>query len=121
MLHAHGAHLGGLHLEMTGDDTVTECVGGPKAVSEDQVPSRYTSYCDPRLSFSQAVLVALELCAMRSSQSTTNGAWPRPGAASPPGAGAGGDAGAGSGVGSSSVGAGGQGSDAAGGAVVGVA
>lgn len=49
---AHGVHAGGLHLE-TAADAVTECVGGPVG-SEQELASRYTSLCDPRLNGEQA-------------------------------------------------------------------
>ena len=58
-----GARLGGLHLELTGE-AVTECVGGPGGVTEDRVPERYTSYCDPRLNFDQGVRLGLEVGAL---------------------------------------------------------
>ena len=61
---ALGTWPGGLHVELTGDE-VTECVGGPAAVSLEEVPRRYDTACDPRLNRSQslelAALVA-ELC-----------------------------------------------------------
>ncbi|GAA4900232.1 FkbO/Hyg5 family chorismatase [Streptomyces coeruleoprunus] len=51
VLHAHGQHVGGLHLE-TAAEEVTECVGGP--ISADDVERRYTTLCDPRLNAEQA-------------------------------------------------------------------
>lgn len=53
-----GTHLGGIHLEVTGGD-VTECTGGPDGVTEDDLPLRYTTSCDPRLNGKQAIEVAL--------------------------------------------------------------
>ncbi len=44
----------GLHLEVTGDD-VTECVGGSCGITEEGLPLRYESACDPRLNSSQAM------------------------------------------------------------------
>ncbi len=62
--HAEGTHAGGVHFEMTGKD-VTECVGGLRAVSDEDLSSRYHTACDPRLNASQslelAFLVAREL------------------------------------------------------------
>ncbi len=61
---AEGTYPGGVHFEMTGKD-VTECTGGVRAVSEEDLSSRYHTACDPRLNASQALelafLVAEEL------------------------------------------------------------
>jgi 3-deoxy-7-phosphoheptulonate synthase len=51
---AQGVHPGGLHLEMTGQN-VTECTGGAKAVSEEDLRDRYHTHCDPRLNADQAL------------------------------------------------------------------
>ncbi|MBB5516431.1 3-deoxy-7-phosphoheptulonate synthase [Rubricella aquisinus] len=61
---AEGTHAGGVHFEMTGKD-VTECTGGVRAVTDEDLSSRYHTACDPRLNASQALelafLVAEEL------------------------------------------------------------
>jgi len=54
---AEGTHAGGIHLEMTGKN-VTECTGGAKAVTEDDLSDRYHTHCDPRLNADQAIEVA---------------------------------------------------------------
>ncbi|WPB73387.1 3-deoxy-7-phosphoheptulonate synthase class II [Archangium violaceum] len=54
---AEGVHPGGLHLEMTGQN-VTECLGGARAVTEDDLSSRYHTHCDPRLNADQALQLA---------------------------------------------------------------
>jgi 3-deoxy-7-phosphoheptulonate synthase len=54
---AEGTYAGGIHLEMTGKD-VTECTGGARAISEDNLRDRYHTYCDPRLNAEQAIEVA---------------------------------------------------------------
>lgn len=54
---AEGVHPGGVHLEMTGAD-VTECLGGSLPLSEEDLPRRYLTLCDPRLSRRQALDVA---------------------------------------------------------------
>ncbi len=63
-----GTIPGGVHFEMTGQD-VTECTGGVRAVSEEDLSDRYHTACDPRLNASQslelAFLVAEELTARR--------------------------------------------------------
>ena len=65
---AEGTIPGGVHFEMTGLD-VTECVGGLKEVSHEDLKDRYHTACDPRLNASQslelAFLVAEELTALR--------------------------------------------------------
>jgi len=59
-----GTIPGGVHFEMTGKD-VTECTGGVRAVSDENLSDRYHTVCDPRLNASQslelAFLVAEEL------------------------------------------------------------
>ena len=54
---AEAVHPGGVHLEMTGAD-VTECLGGTLPTSEDDLPRRYLTHCDPRLNQAQAIDVA---------------------------------------------------------------
>ncbi|MGR3435579.1 MAG: class II 3-deoxy-7-phosphoheptulonate synthase [Shimia sp.] len=68
---AEGTIPGGVHFEMTGKD-VTECTGGIRAVSDEDLSSRYHTACDPRLNASQALelafLVAEELSAGRAAE-----------------------------------------------------
>ncbi|MFF2654633.1 3-deoxy-7-phosphoheptulonate synthase [Streptomyces sp. NPDC058045] len=47
---------GGIHLEATPAE-VTECLGGSPAVSEDDLPLRYETVCDPRLNGTQTAQV----------------------------------------------------------------
>lgn len=54
---AEGTYAGGVHFEMTGKD-VTECTGGAREVTEEDLGSRYHTYCDPRLNASQALELA---------------------------------------------------------------
>ena len=54
---AEGTHPGGFHVEMTGKD-VTECTGGARLVSEDELGDRYHTHCDPRLNAEQALELA---------------------------------------------------------------
>ncbi|CAD5313457.1 unnamed protein product [Arabidopsis thaliana] len=49
-----GSHPGGIHLEMTGQN-VTECIGGSRTVTFDDLGSRYHTHCDPRLNASQSL------------------------------------------------------------------
>ena len=68
---AEGTIPGGVHFEMTGQD-VTECTGGVRAVTDEDLSDRYHTACDPRLNASQALelafLVAEELSARRIEQ-----------------------------------------------------
>ncbi|KAJ7956794.1 Phospho-2-dehydro-3-deoxyheptonate aldolase [Quillaja saponaria] len=52
-----GSHPGGIHLEMTGQN-VTECIGGSRTVTYDDLSSRYHTHCDPRLNASQSLELA---------------------------------------------------------------
>ena len=54
---AEGSHAGGIHLEMTGKN-VTECTGGARAISDEDLHDRYHTYCDPRLNAEQALEAA---------------------------------------------------------------
>ena len=57
---AEGCHPGGVHLEMTGQN-VTECLGGARALGEDELSDRYHTHCDPRLNADQALELAFLL------------------------------------------------------------
>ncbi|MCX7289319.1 MAG: 3-deoxy-7-phosphoheptulonate synthase, partial [Rhodobacterales bacterium] len=65
---SEGTVPGGVHFEMTGQD-VTECTGGLRAVTDENLQDRYHTACDPRLNASQslelAFLVAEELSSQR--------------------------------------------------------
>jgi len=54
---SEGTHAGGVHFEMTGQD-VTECTGGAKEVTADDLGSRYRTHCDPRLNANQSLELA---------------------------------------------------------------
>jgi 3-deoxy-7-phosphoheptulonate synthase len=49
-----GSYPGGVHLEMTGQN-VTECIGGSRTVTFDDLSDRYHTHCDPRLNASQSL------------------------------------------------------------------
>ena len=53
-----GTTLGGVHLEMTGEN-VTECVGGATGLDEADLHRDYRSRVDPRLNYEQALEVAM--------------------------------------------------------------
>jgi 3-deoxy-7-phosphoheptulonate synthase len=54
---AEGSYAGGVHLEMTGQD-VTECIGGARAITEEDLNDRYHTACDPRLNAEQSIDMA---------------------------------------------------------------
>jgi len=55
-----GTILGGVHLEMTGEN-VTECLGGSSEILGDHLPERYHTYCDPRLNYTQSLDIAFAI------------------------------------------------------------
>jgi len=56
--HQHGSHLGGAHLELTGEN-VTECTGGARNLGEADLKRAYKSIVDPRLNYEQALELAM--------------------------------------------------------------
>ena len=54
---AEGTHAGGIHIEMTGNN-VTECTGGARAISAQDLSDRYHTHCDPRLNADQSLELA---------------------------------------------------------------
>ncbi|MGN8226266.1 class II 3-deoxy-7-phosphoheptulonate synthase [Gracilimonas sp. BCB1] len=54
---SEGSYLGGVHLELTGDN-VTECVGGAKGLGEKELQRNYETFCDPRLNYEQSLEMA---------------------------------------------------------------
>ncbi len=57
-----GSHLGGVHLELTGED-VTECTGGAMALTETDLTRAFRSTVDPRLNYEQSLELALGMVA----------------------------------------------------------
>jgi 3-deoxy-7-phosphoheptulonate synthase len=57
---AEGTYAGGVHLEMTGQN-VTECTGGARAISDEDLNDRYHTACDPRLNAEQSIDLAFLL------------------------------------------------------------
>jgi 3-deoxy-7-phosphoheptulonate synthase len=55
---ANGSRLGGVHLELTGED-VTECTGGARDLSENDLNRAYKSNVDPRLNYEQSLELAM--------------------------------------------------------------
>ncbi|MBL9147728.1 MAG: 3-deoxy-7-phosphoheptulonate synthase class II [Phycisphaerae bacterium] len=62
-----GTVLGGVHLELTGEN-VTECVGGARGLSEVDLSRSYRSQVDPRLNYEQALEMAMLIARRMSSR-----------------------------------------------------
>ena len=57
---AAGSHLGGVHLELTGEH-VTECTGGARGLTDADLGRDYRTQVDPRLNYDQAMEVAMRI------------------------------------------------------------
>ncbi len=55
-----GSRLGGVHIELSGED-VTECIGGARGLAEADLERAYKSRVDPRLNYEQALETALRI------------------------------------------------------------
>ncbi len=55
-----GTYLGGVHIELTGDN-VTECTGGARGLSDQGLKTAYKTFVDPRLNYEQALELALRV------------------------------------------------------------
>jgi len=55
-----GSRLGGVHVELTGED-VTECTGGSRGLTDLDLERAYKSRVDPRLNYEQALEVAMRI------------------------------------------------------------
>jgi 3-deoxy-7-phosphoheptulonate synthase len=55
---AEGSYLGGVHIELTGED-VTECTGGARGLADADLMRAYRSTVDPRLNYEQALELAM--------------------------------------------------------------
>lgn len=55
---ALGSRLGGVHLELTGEN-VTECLGGARELTEIDLERAYTSTVDPRMNYEQSLEIAM--------------------------------------------------------------
>ena len=58
-----GTYLGGVHLELTGDN-VTECTGGARGLTDGDLARAYKSTVDPRLNYEQAMEVAMRIAGL---------------------------------------------------------
>ncbi len=60
-IHAReGSHLGGVHFELTGEN-VTECMGGARGLTENDLERAYKSHVDPRLNYEQSLEMAFNI------------------------------------------------------------
>jgi 3-deoxy-7-phosphoheptulonate synthase len=59
-----GSYLGGVHLELTGEN-VTECTGGARGLTDTDLRRSYKSMVDPRLNYEQAMEVAMRIAGLR--------------------------------------------------------
>ena len=64
-----GTYLGGVHLELTGEN-VTECTGGARGLSDEDLSKAYKSQVDPRLNYEQAMEIALGISGMQAKANT---------------------------------------------------
>lgn len=55
---ANATRLGGVHLELTGEE-VTECTGGARDLSDDDLGRAYKTSVDPRLNYEQSLELAM--------------------------------------------------------------
>ncbi len=62
---AAGTRLGGVHLELTGEN-VTECLGGARELTESDLERAYLSSVDPRLNYEQSMELAMLIVRKRS-------------------------------------------------------
>ncbi|MDO4575571.1 MAG: 3-deoxy-7-phosphoheptulonate synthase class II [Planctomycetia bacterium] len=67
ILEREGTHLGGIHVEMTGEN-VTECVGGARGLTMDDLYRDYQSDVDPRLNYEQSMEMALLIAERQASR-----------------------------------------------------
>jgi len=56
-----GSVLGGIHLEVTGQETVTEWLGGSVNITEEGLTANYETYCDPRANYAQSIEAAFRV------------------------------------------------------------
>lgn len=61
-----GSYLGGVHLELTGEN-VTECTGGARGLTDGDLARAYKTTVDPRLNYEQAMEIAMRIAGLRQS------------------------------------------------------
>lgn len=68
---ACGTRLGGVHLELTGEN-VTECLGGARNLTEADLARAYKSTVDPRLNYEQSLEIAMAIVRKHRTASITD-------------------------------------------------
>jgi 3-deoxy-7-phosphoheptulonate synthase len=63
------SYLGGVHFELTGEE-VTECVGGARGITEENLKEAYRTLVDPRLNYEQSLEMAMRLVSFKSIKRT---------------------------------------------------
>ena len=58
-----GTWLGGVHFELTGEN-VTECTGGARGISDEDLQRAYHTQVDPRLNYEQAMEMAMRIAGL---------------------------------------------------------
>jgi len=58
-----GSYLGGVHLELTGEN-VTECTGGARGLNDADLARAYKTSVDPRLNYEQAMEIAMRIAGL---------------------------------------------------------
>jgi 3-deoxy-7-phosphoheptulonate synthase len=61
--HDAGSRLGGVHIELTGDN-VTECTGGARGLTDADLARAYRSQVDPRLNYEQSLELAMRIAGL---------------------------------------------------------
>ena len=64
MYKRQASFLGGVHLELTGEN-VTECTGGARGLTDADLARAYKSTVDPRLNYEQAMEVAMRIAGLK--------------------------------------------------------
>jgi 3-deoxy-7-phosphoheptulonate synthase len=67
-----GSYLGGVHLELTGEN-VTECTGGARGLTDRDLARAYKSIVDPRLNYEQAMEIAMRVSGVGSEPDRARG------------------------------------------------
>jgi 3-deoxy-7-phosphoheptulonate synthase len=57
---SEGSNLGGVHLELTGEN-ITECLGGARELNEKDLERAYKTQVDPRLNYEQSLEMAMAI------------------------------------------------------------
>jgi 3-deoxy-7-phosphoheptulonate synthase len=66
-----GSYLGGVHLELTGEN-VTECTGGARGLTDGDLARAYKSTVDPRLNYEQAMEIAMRIAGLHRANGASN-------------------------------------------------